>query len=83
MKYADAPMNEVICEVMGTYNGICIAKGTNDAADFLRLAVEFEISGIRDVWLKDFKIIYPLFLFFQMESPVHSLMMVDGEAGHI
>ena len=64
MKYADAPMNEVICEVMGTYNGICIAKGTNDAADFLRLAVEFEISGIRDVRLKDFKIIYLLFLFF-------------------
>lgn len=53
MKYADATMNEVICEVMGTYNAMCIAKGTNKAADFLRLAVEFEMSGIRTVWLPE------------------------------
>lgn len=72
-------MNEVICEVMGTYNGICIAKGTNDAADFLRLAVEFEISGIRDVRLKDFKIIYPLFLFFS--NGITSSFFDDGGWG--
>jgi len=72
-------MNEVICEVMGTYNGLCIAKGTNDAADFLRLAVEFEISGIRDVRLKDFKIIYPLFLFFS--NGITSSFFDDGGWG--
>ena len=49
MKYADAPMDDVICEVIATYNAICIDKGTNKAADFLRLVVEFENCGIRNV----------------------------------
>ena len=50
MKYADAPMDDVICEVIATYNAICIDKGTNKAADFLRLVVEFENCGIRNVF---------------------------------
>ena len=51
MKYADAPMNEVICEVIATYNAICMAYRSNGAADFLRMAVEFEMQGIRTNYL--------------------------------
>lgn len=51
LKYADAPMNEVICEVLGTYNAMRIAAGSNSSVDFFRLVAEFELSGIRENYL--------------------------------
>ena len=51
LKYADAPMNEVICEVLGTYNALRIASGNNRSIDFFRLVTEFELSGIRTNYL--------------------------------
>jgi len=46
LKFADANMDEVVCEVMATYNALCIANGNNDI-DFFKLAVEFELSAIQ------------------------------------
>ena len=47
MRFADAPMSDVICEVIGTYNAIRLEKSDDQAVNFHRLATEFEISGIR------------------------------------
>ncbi len=46
LKFADANMDEVACEVIATYNALCIANGNNDI-DFFKLAVEFELSAIQ------------------------------------
>lgn len=35
-------MNYVICEVMGTYNAMCIVNGNTDDVDFFRLSAEFD-----------------------------------------
>ena len=47
MEYADTKMSDVACEIIGTYNAIRMAEGSDDAVKFLRLAVEFEMRGIR------------------------------------
>lgn len=47
MNYADSPMSDVACEIIGTYNAIRMAEGSDSGVKFLRLAVEFEMSGIR------------------------------------
>lgn len=64
LKYADANMDEVICEVMATYNALCISNGNNDI-DFFKLASEFEINAINYQIFKLGKYnIYNLFMDF-------------------
>lgn len=59
LKFADSQMNGVICEVIGTYNAICIVNGNTDDVDFFRLSVEFEINAIQTNYIETFN--YGLF----------------------
>lgn len=45
-KLAKEDMSKCVCEVMGTYNAMILA---GYKSDFLKLAVEFEVSGLNDL----------------------------------
>ena len=45
MNFHDSPMNEVCCEIMGTYNALVLH---GEPVDFYKLAAEFEINATSD-----------------------------------
>ena len=45
LKFGEMTMNRVVCEVIGTYNAMCIAKGNPENLNFFKLASEFEINA--------------------------------------